>query len=393
VDEYIDPDEYYKNTQAGQSQRGEGKKEGRSKPSNEFASCALGAALGQQVASAITNTATSFLASAGEELAERELLSKFKIPVLDEAVVKKTEATNKKLAEANAKEVGSSFLGTLKLPSLDSIGFCIVNSMILHISESTIRWINTGFEGNPAFIEDFDQFFTDLADREVSVLLTEIANTDLLCGDLKVKVQKNLLESYTRTNYYGTVNESGNNSDACNLDNGRNGGGGTTTNSDGTVISTSGGGKVSVAEFISGDKQAFQDVGWSGYRDALGRDKNVFRASVYAKHKAQNRIESSISSAKTETIDVNNGFMSGKDEDGKVVTPGAVIEKQLETTLNIPTDRLIIADEFDEIMAALVSQLIKIALDETVGKVNRSLTNVQNDVDDTREELRESTRR
>jgi hypothetical protein len=48
----------------------------------------------------------------------------------------------------------------------------------------------------------------------------------------------------------------------------------------------------------------------------------------------------------------------------KTYTPGSVIQQQLESTLDLPKDRLAIADEFDEVVAALVNQLIKTALSE-----------------------------
>ena len=56
-------------------------------------------------------------------------------------------------------------------------------------------------------------------------------------------------------------------------------------------------------------------------------------------------------------INRNNGFLSVTNKDGEVVTPGLVIEEQLQKVLGQSVDQLNLADEFNEILGALVTQL------------------------------------
>jgi len=386
-------DEYYKTTQAGQYVAGDGKKViggGKSSTGN-FASCAIGQQLGAQVSAAISKNAQAITKKIAEEFAATNLTSKIKVPVLDDAVRRQGVAQNEKLSELKAKEVGSNFFG-LKLPSLDSIAYCLINTIIIHISESTIRWINTGFKGNPAFIENFDQFFSDLADREVVKFLTEIGNSDFLCGDLRIGVQRNLIGAHNGSRYYSNDGKNVSGYGACSFGK-KSSGSQTVTNPDGTITITSSSGSGSGyseadrAAYAEGDLTTVKKGGWDAYYDLIQPENNIYGASIQAKHLAQDKVNSRAESARTEVITINNGNLSAKDRDGNIYTPGSVIQQQLHKTLDIPSDRLVIADEFDEIMTVLVEQLIKIALDKTVGKVNRTLAEVQSDINSKRREL------
>jgi len=275
---------------------------------------------------------------------------------------------------------------------LDSIAYCLINTIIIHISESTIRWINTGFKGNPAFIENFDQFFSDLADREVVKFLTEIGNSDFLCGDLRIGVQRNLIGAHNGSRYYSNDGKNVSGYGACSFGK-KSSGSQTVTNPDGTITITSSSGSGSGyseadrAAYAEGDLTTVKKGGWDAYYDLIQPENNIYGASIQAKHLAQDKVNSRAESARTEVITINNGNLSAKDRDGNIYTPGSVIQQQLHKTLDIPSDRLVIADEFDEIMTVLVEQLIKIALDKTVGKVNRTLAEVQSDINSKRREL------
>ena len=63
----------------------------------------------------------------------------------------------------------------------------------------------------------------------------------------------------------------------------------------------------------------------------------------------------------------SDGFLSWKDKDQKTVTPGSYIGLNTGKILGFSADRLVLADEFDEIVTALVNQLIKTATNEILG--------------------------
>lgn len=335
---------------------------GTSSSTSNFASCAIGASLGSQISAAIKAGSNSILAKIGTRYAKHKVSSTVKVPVFDRAIQEENSEQNKKLGSLQNKETGPSFFG-ITLPSLDSIGYCLINTMIVYISESTIRWINSGFKGNPAFIENFDQFFKDLASREISMFLGQIASTDLICGPLRVDVQKNLLNShgsrYALTNSSGRISGAG----KCTF---------------GKAGNASQG--IDLATYTAGEQSTVIKGGWGTYSQAFKPQNNVYSATILAKHEAERRIEQRQELTIKETLEVNGGTLSGKDSKGNVYSPGSTINKQLQKRLEIPNDRLVLADEFDEIVTALVNQLVKIALDETLGKLNKSLKDAQSDL-------------
>ncbi|MFA6297170.1 MAG: hypothetical protein WC629_01270, partial [Candidatus Paceibacterota bacterium] len=59
-------------------------------------------------------------------------------------------------------------------PSFDSIAYCIINAMIEYLANATIDWINSGFDGNPAFVKDPQTFFSDLGDQAAAGLIRDV---------------------------------------------------------------------------------------------------------------------------------------------------------------------------------------------------------------------------
>ncbi len=66
-------------------------------------------------------------------------------------------------------------------------------------------------------------------------------------------------------------------------------------------------------------------------------------------------------------LDFGKGLMSLKDANGKVITPGTAIESTLNESLNTPGKRLTVADEIDELLGVLLSQLVTTALSSASG--------------------------
>jgi hypothetical protein len=52
--------------------------------------------------------------------------------------------------------------------SFNAVANCIVNALIKYIYEATVAWINSGFNGNPAFINNPGKFFGDIAAIETA---------------------------------------------------------------------------------------------------------------------------------------------------------------------------------------------------------------------------------
>ncbi len=174
------------------------------------------------------------------------------------------------------------------LPSLDSIGYCLVNSLIEYISDATIAWINSGFEGNPVFIDNFDEFFKNLADRELAAFMGNLTLPGYMCEPFQVNVQLGLLTNRAneRDQFSGYRGGSSSSStggrvaqNQCGLETFLNGGafagtgGGGYTGSYGSygsatnlypgIGSTGGGGDVD--SYYAGDTQTVSNAGFVGF--------------------------------------------------------------------------------------------------------------------------------
>lgn len=91
-------------------------------------------------------------------------------------------------ANQNARLVQKSVGGSSPAPSgllgglipgdisFDSIMFCIINEIITYITISTIQWINSGFDGNPVFIQNPGALFQRIAAQEAGNFIYTAAN-------------------------------------------------------------------------------------------------------------------------------------------------------------------------------------------------------------------------
>ena len=90
--------------------------------------------------------------------------------------------TNAKIDELNKKldAIGAS---TASLDANDSciqdIGHLVIKMLLQKITVSTVAWINGGFNGKPAFIQDPGKFFNDIAKNEILQFGGEISDPTL----------------------------------------------------------------------------------------------------------------------------------------------------------------------------------------------------------------------
>ena len=232
-------------------------------------------------------------------------------------------------SQQRSKDSGTTILGVIPLPSWDQIGFCLVNSIIESIGAATVQWINGGFQGNPVFVEDPGQFFADIADIQAGAFLGEISG-GALCQPLQNIVRVNLANNYN--------NRIGGYSPQC------------------TFTEVSG----NLEQFMSGD--SFSWVDWSSYTQ--NPNNNPYGATLGGQIELNKRIANALG-VQSKVLDWGAGFLSSKDPvTGKITSPGSVIEKQVNDRLGSGQRRLEIADEFDEVVNALVDQLIKVAISE-----------------------------
>lgn len=271
------------------------------------------------------------------------------VPVYDLAanlklnIISSIECEAKKAAAAlKNKEVGITIFGIpIPFTSWDSIAKGLIRIVIENIVQSTLTWINNGFEGNPAFVTDPQQYFTDIAS---GVAGDFIAGTDLnfLCSPFQTQIRIALQKSHTRPGRF-----------QCTL--------------------------TEVVGNIDNFYNNFDEGGWDGWFAMTQNNRNnPYGTYLDAKLELDDRIANAIG-IQNKQLDWNSGFLSLSDcveyetidggeagpiqgnckKRGPIKTPGVVIESQLESVLGTGIRQLELADEFDELVSALFGQLLQ----------------------------------
>ncbi|MCC7004966.1 hypothetical protein IT397_03560 [Candidatus Nomurabacteria bacterium] len=296
------------------------------------ASCSAGAVLGQLATYAIGTT----IAKQAPDL--------FKVPV-------------KTGADLNEVGITAGPNGEIPVfPALNAIAYCIVNVLIQDISASMIEWINNGFENpdgssGPGFIKDPAQFFLDTGDREAGSFIENLGvNTaggmisgGLLCSPFSVQIKLALLNNLTsnlRKRLQCTLTD---------------------------VIKNADG-------FINGN---FSAGGWAGWVSLTQNPQNnPYGAYLIANDEMYSRIEQTQNNLTME-LGWGRGFLpfqkceevQGPTQNGQTLnggkkvctttTPGAMVEESINRALGAGQNRLVMASSINNIVSALVDQLLK----------------------------------
>ncbi len=235
--------------------------------------------------------------------------------------------------------------------ALDAVAYQVTNMVIERISASTVKWINSGFKGSPAYIENPEDYFQDLGDKIAGDFIANDPGLSRLCGPISLQVRLALTSSYTREQEW-----------QC------------------TLSDVKGNFEDFMGDFSRG--------GWDNFFEVTQKPQNnPIGAYLQAQNELSLRLSSAQESKKME-LQWGTGFLSKKecvdwsdpieteydyDDDGNLIenprtippecinektsTPGSVIEEQLNGVLGIGTRKLEVADEINEILSSLINQL------------------------------------
>jgi hypothetical protein len=239
---------------------------------------------------------------------------------------------------------------------LDGIAWAIAKAFVSSMVSSLVDWINSGFQGRPMFVQDFMGFLREAADQAVGEYIQQLGSIgSFLCDPFKLDIQIAISLQYQRSR----VNQP---APTCTLTG---------------VI-------ANFEDFTSGALGSFNQGGWRGWFDITSAPSvNTPYGSLLA---AQTGAEVRILNAKgKEATQLNwgSGILSsqvcqmvhGADtttEQCFITTPGKAIQEALSFNLDSGRQSLITADEFNEIIAALLGQLANTALQGTAGLLGLS---------------------
>jgi hypothetical protein len=283
-----------------------------------------------------------------------------------------------KVAAANTLiELGLSAIGgtsvpvsyiwkTFKETFLDCIVWATTTVFIQDITDSMITWIQSGFNGNPAFVQNPEKFLGDVRERAVSMFVDELVNDlnndlgGLLCTPFKRPIIQAIITIHSPSRYERDIQ--------CTLDD-------AIANLDG---------------FLDGD---FSQGGWNGWIKLV--DDNPYSQFITVERELDSRIASAVGAADKKLL-FGDGFLSWESqicfayyEDGsqaaefdinktsieemreqdpdidsfecnpsEIKTPGSVINTQLNEQLGSPRRKFEVADEVNELITALMQYLV-----------------------------------
>lgn len=223
----------------------------------------------------------------------------------------------------------------LKENVFDGILVSIAKQVISTITQSIVNWINSGFEGGPAFVTNPEAFFTDLADQVTGQFIDRLG-AGFLCQSFQIPLKLALSFDF---NYGGQGSYQERYS--CTLS---------------SIVDN-----ISSGNIVSLD--TFFDV-------AVTTSNNPYGSYLAAQQQLSlNILGKQYNQGKL--LDWGRGFLSKKecDENGEnctITTPGAIVEDQLANVMGSGIRQLELADEINEIIGALVNQMVKTVIETGV---------------------------
>ncbi len=222
---------------------------------------------------------------------------------------------------------------------LDTVAWNAANIALNRITAQTVNWINSGFQGGPAFVTNPGQFFLDLADEQASIFLSKNGTLNQLCTPFRAEVRLALIRNYM---------DEGRGQYSCTL---------------GRILDN-------YEQFTSD----FNQGGWDSWLEITqNNSNNPFGAYIEAETQLQKNIDSQVRKY-TAQLSQGRGLLSFErcpdgedyiDDNGKqqcwgikeTVTPGSAVQGQLDKVLGSAQDRINVSDEINEIVGALLNQL------------------------------------
>jgi hypothetical protein len=234
--------------------------------------------------------------------------------------------------------------------ALDSLAYVTSAIVLKRLTAKTVNWINSGFKGNPGYIQNPKQFFLDIGDEVASDFLSQ-AGINQICAPFNARVRLALVKNYIN-------DDAGNYS--CTLD------------------------------ILRNNYQAFMNDFSQGGLDAWFEVTQNPQNNPYGAYlEAQNSLSLQINANQQQTqkeLDLSGGFLNFKrcprgaiyvsdpvtlqtrcSVQEETVTPGVVINDQLTRSLGSSWDRLNAADELNEIVTALLTQMVEQVTNKATG--------------------------
>jgi hypothetical protein len=261
---------------------------------------------------------------------------------------------------------------------LDPLAWAEAKGLLQNITNETVNWINSGFNGSPAYITNPTRFFENIADQATGAFISQNGPLSSLCSPISLNVRLALA-----LNQAGISGNGGGSSNpyTCTLSSIINN---VQNASIGAGVTVNG---MSIAGFEGGD---FSQGGWPAFA-ALAEPQNSFYGAYL---EAQSSLDTNIANRtqqKNNELAQGQGFQTYQTcaDDSTITdadayydptiqrdeaasesagyniyetcqnsTPGSTIKTSLDKAMGSSQDSLVQASMLDEIIGALAGQLV-----------------------------------
>lgn len=276
-------------------------------------------------------------------------------------------------AVATPISAATGLSGQVKEYGLDGIGNMIAKMMLRKITTQTVNWINSGFEGNPAFVTDPGQFFLNIGDQAASQMFLG-ANSPLnqLCTPFQLQVRLALVKTYLYDNdvqYACTFSKIGANFENFTKDFSQGGWQGwftlTQENQNNPYGSYIQGQSVLRGQITAQQGKYQKQLDWGRGFLSFERCRRDYVPPPDPANRQCTKYSPLVAGGPEPTCLVYevadpNGLINDEcpAKEKETVTPGSVINEQLSTALGSTYAQLEAADEINEIVNALLVQMV-----------------------------------
>ncbi len=307
------------------------------------------------------------------------------------------------LAQGAGVPIGTGFdfqsiMNYTKSFTLDKLATMAAKQVLHQITGSVIEWINSGFKGSPAFLNNPGAFFLDAADQVTGAFLAGNGPLSSLCSPFAIDIRLSLALSQTSfasqryTCTLGKIIEAQKNGPEIIVN--------------GQVVKSS---QNSMDGFLRGD---FNQGGWPAFIALTTETQNNPYGAFFSAHGDLSARINARQNVIRADLQLGQGFMSWEDckdipggtidpndeyqvteaesivgsdpsvrakpnKDGTVSyqtcetkTPGSVISGTLQKNLNVPVTELELADDINAIMNALMNKLTMTVLEKGLGAIS-----------------------
>jgi hypothetical protein len=221
---------------------------------------------------------------------------------------------------------------TLMKDFLSCIARTIAREALDKMTSSVVDWLNTGFNGQPAFVQDYQQFFANAANQAAGAFI-QGSSFSFLCSPIQNSVKIAIAQNYAQQRGNSLFGGAGGGANSCTLS-------GVVNNLD---------------AFVNGD---FSQGGWGGLLSYYTNPtNNAPGAYMYEQQALDQAQANAVTEAQNRVCP--SGYIAVTDPlTGIATTACGAVEALAQNTLNTPSQELLAAKNFDEILSTLMSQLV-----------------------------------